>query len=295
MSSGPTLRPVFIFALIVLLPVAAGAADFQLRAAATWADNLSRTSFAPTQKDAALYTVGGSASHIRQLAPNWTASAGVDLEAETVPDFDALNRLGAGVRGALRRKFGLGPLAPVADLGVALHHGRYREDGRSGWHQEASLTFAKRLTETFRLSATGSWTRYDAEHAPYDVQHRRLAVEAVWDATERWRLRAGAARLDGQLTANATGDVYAQALAGAFGEPIRAYYSSVPFATTGSFGPGWVAYRVESEADFLWGEISFAAADRTALTLRHETVKVVNVVGVRYDSAFWSLSLVHQF
>lgn len=289
----PARRVVFILA--ALLPLVAGAADFQLRASATWADNLSRTSFAPTQKDAAIYSVGGSSNYTRQLAPNWTALAGFDLEAETVPDFDALNRAGAGVRATLRRKFGLGPFAPVVDLGAGLQHHRFNESGRSGWRQEASLTFAKRFVETFRVSASGSWERFDASAAPYDTQQRRIALEATWDATERWRFRAGAARVDGQLTANAAQATYAQALAGAFGDAIRNYYSSVPFATTGTFGPGWIAYRVESDADFLWGEASFALAERTVLALRHETAKVVNVVGVRYDSDFWSLSLAHRF
>ena len=280
-------------ALAVLPP--APALDVQLRASGTWADNLSRTSFAPTQKDAAIFSAGLSATHARQLAPNWTAIFSGELDAETVPDFDALDRAGAGAQATLRRKFGLGPFAPVLDLSASLQRNEFSESGRSHWRQEIVLSFAKRLTETLRLNASGRWERHEAKGAPYDVQNRRLAFEATWDATPRWRLRAGVSRLEGQLTANATGAIYAQALAGAFGTAIQNYYSSVPFGTTDTFGPGWVAYRVDGDADIWWAEASLAATDRTTLALRHEAVKFVNVVGVRYDTAFVSLHLAHRF
>ncbi len=285
----------FLAACAALLAADLPAADYRVQASTTWAENLSRTSFAPTEKDAALYRVAASANLVRQLAPNWTAFAGAELEAETVPDFDALDRTGAAVRGTLRRKFGLGPQAPLVDLGAGLQRLEFRESGRSGWREDVSLTYSQRFGATLRLLATGGWERVSAGRGPYDTQQRRLALEAAWDATERWQLRAGYARLAGQFTANAAGDVYAQALAGAFGPAIQSYYSSVPFATTGSFGPGWVAYRVESDADLWWTELSFAAAARTTVALRQEQAKVINIVGVRYDSAFWSLNVVHQF
>jgi hypothetical protein len=281
--------------LLALLPGLAAAHEFRLQAAAAWTENLSRTSFAPTAKDAASSSLDGAYVHARQLAPNWTAIVGVDAGLEHVPDFDALDRTSLGARATLRRKFGLGPLAPVLDAAVGLSRVDFRETGRSGWRQEGSLTLGKRLLETWRLAAFAGWESFTGRAAPFDTHARRVGFETFWDATERWRLGAGGSRLRGQLVANASWSVWAQAINGGLGPVVNAYYNSIPWQVTDTFGPGWVAYRVECDADFWWAEASFSFSERTRARLRGETVKVVNRIDVRYDTEIWSLGLVHRF
>jgi len=281
--------------LAALAAAGATAVEYRAQAAATWTENISRTSFTPNAKDAASYSLDASATHARQLAPAWTVIGALELGAEQVPDFGGLDRLGAGARATLRRKFGLGPLAPVLDASVGLARVEFREPGRSGWRSDGGLTLAKRLNESWRVAAFAQWESFTAAGAPFDTRHRRLGAEASWAVGERWRLGAGGARLRGQIVANAAWAVWGPAIGGAFGPVVSGYYNSVPWAVTDTFGDGWVAYRVDCTADFLWGEASFDLGERTRAVLRRETVKVVNRISIRYDTEIWSLGVVHRF
>lgn len=279
----------------LVLPVLAGAHEYRLQAAAAWVENISRTSSAASAQDATVFSVDGAIVHARQLAPSWSVILGADAGLERVANFDALDRASLGARATLRRKFGLGPFAPVLDASGAVTRVAFRERGRSGWRSETSLTWGQRLTATWRLAAFGSWESFSAQGAPFDTHSRRFGLETQWDATERWRLGAGGSRLRGQLVAHATWAVWGQAIHGGFGPVVNDYYNSIPWEITDTFGAGWVAYRVDCEADFLWGEASFSFGENTRVVFRRETVKVVNRIGIRYDTEFWSLGLVHRF
>lgn len=213
--------------LACLAAAALPAAEYRMQAATAWVDNLSRTSAAASQRDAAVLALDAAVVEARQLARDWTVVAALEAGREQVPDFRGLDRTARG--------------------------------------------------------------------APFDTHGLRLAVDASWDLADRWRLAAGAARYDGQIVANATWPVWGAALADGFGPRIGADYRSTPWEITGTFGPGWVAYRVDADADFLWAEASFLLGDRTRATLRVEKVWVVNVVDVRYDTEIWSLALAHRF
>ncbi|HYC71273.1 MAG TPA: hypothetical protein VEB66_08715 [Opitutaceae bacterium] len=267
----------------------------QLSARAAWAENHSRTSDPNTAKDAAAHEVAASTGVTRQLASGWLASADGVVAREQVPKFDALDAWRFALQGDLRRKFGLGPLAPTLQVGASVQRSKFEEDGRSGTQLQAGVRLGKRLTPSWRAAAGGEWTRYYARHAPFDLHQQRVYVETAWDLTERWQLSAGAARIEGEITANAAGPVYMAALAGGFGPAIQSYYRSIPWHVTGTFGPGWIAYRVDAEADLWWAGISPALGERTSLPLRYERADVVNRVGVRYVSEFWSLALMHRF
>ncbi len=283
------------FATLALAALPLEAVEFSGQAGLIWADNLSRTSFGPDQQSAAVFSGTVSAAQSRQLAPSLLLLVSADVCVEQVPSFTALDQLHAGLRVQLHRKFGLGPFAPVLETGVAITRANFRESGRSGWRTEASLGLRQRLTETLRVAAHGRWEEFAAAHRPFDLRSRRLALELNWDAAERWQLVGGASRFWGQLTANASENIYYRALAGSFGPRIGVYYHSIPWEESGTFGPGWVAYRVDCSADFWWLGATFALSAKTSLPFRYEAVKVVNRAAVRYDSAFWSLSVVRRF
>lgn len=281
--------------LVFLCPLALQAVEYRAQATSTWVENLSRTSFVPAAKDGQVLALSGTATHARQLAPRWTLIAGLDVAWESVPEFDALDHATVGARLTLRRKFGLGPMAPVLDVALGASRAAFRESGRSGWRSEASATVSKRLTTAWRVSATGQWEKFEASHAAFDTQSRRLGVEASWDASAQWRLTAGVARLWGQIVTNATGAGWSQALAGGFGPVVKEYYTRTAWEVSDTFGPGWVAYRVDGDVDLWWTGISYSLSEHTRIPLRYESAKVINLVGVRYDSTFWSLGLVHRF
>ena len=291
------MRPALSWLLLAVVGAApaVGAAEYRLQAAHSWVDNLSRTSAVPDQRAANVLALDASALQVRQLARDWTALGALEAGIEQVPDWRGLDRWSLGARGTIRRKFGLGPFAPVLDAAVGLTRLDFREAGRSGWRGEGALTLSKRLTESWRVAGSAAWESTAARREPFDNHGRRLALEATWDVAPRARLAAGAARYTGDVVANAAGGVWAQALADGFGPRIGTYYRSTAWEVTDTFGPGWVAYRVQADADFLWAEASLLLGDRTRAALRLETVKVVNVVDIRYDTEIWSLTLAHRF
>lgn len=284
-----------ICALALLALAPARALEYRAQAMGAWTENISRTSFTPTAKDASSFTVDASVVEARQLAADWTLIAGLEAGAERVSNFTALDRTSVGGTVTLRRKFGLGAFAPVVDATLAATRVAQREGGRSGWREEGQLRVSKRFTETLRGAVFARWQSFSARGAPFDTHERRLGAELTWDFAERWSLGAGGSRLNGQLTANAAGNVWWAALSGAFGEKVYDYYEDVPWTVTNTFGPGWVAYRVDCDADFLWAELSWSWTEQTRAVLRRESVRVVNVVDVRYDTEIWSFGLVHRF
>lgn len=283
--------------LAMLAVVAARGADWPLDlvARSSWAENYSRTSDPVTAKDAAVHEISVTTGVAQPLASGWLASADGTIARESVPRYDALDAWRFSLQGGLRRKFGLGPLAPVVQVTASALRASFNEGGRSGTQLQGGVRLGKRFASSWQAELGAEWTRYYARHAPFDLHQRKVFLETSWDVTERWQLSAGAARLEGEITANAAGPAYMAAMAGAYGPVVGSYYRSTPWHVTGTFGPGWIAYRVEAEADLWWAGIAPALGEHTSLPFRYERADVVSRAGVRYVSEFWSLGLVHRF
>ncbi|MFI5356667.1 MAG: hypothetical protein ACHQ4G_04965 [Opitutales bacterium] len=261
----------------------------------SWDKNFSRTSATAYQKDLAVYDASLDVGWNRQLAPSWFLNLRGVVQVEDVSEYSAMNFVGAGPQFTLRRKFGLGAYAPVLEWTGGASGVTFREHGRSGTQAETGLRLAKRLSEDWRISVEGDWEQFSANQPPFDTHDHRVQADATWDVTERWQAGFGGARLWGQKTANAAWAVYGQALGGAFGPAVQQYYRAIPWEPSNTFGPGWVAYRVDCRVDMWWVSLGPALSANTSLPLRYESVHLVNAVGIRYNSEFWSLSLVHRF
>ena len=290
----PVHRCLTVSAGIFLL-AGAHAQEWRADASYTWANNLSRTSYAADRLNAAVYAGAVTAQWHRQLTGDWSAAWAAEAGIERVPTFAGLDRVHAGAWFDLHRKFGLGPFAPVLSFNAGATRHELHEHGRSHWKTEAGVNLSQRLTETWRVSAGGSWEEDYARDKPFDIVNRRATVETTWDLTDRIQLSAGASRLWGELTANANQDIWWQALAGGFGPAVGKYYNTVPYEQSSAFGDDWIAYRIDCRADLGWLGATIALGEHTSLPLRYESVKVVNRVNVAYRSEFWSLSLVHRF
>jgi hypothetical protein len=292
------LRPLLVLGLASFVAVGSSRAqllDYSATARATSAQNLSRTSNVPDQKDAMVYDGSVTGQWHRQIARNLTFVAEGEVGGEWVPKFDGLDTYQFGGQLALSYKFGLGSLAPVFRTGIEAMRYEVREDARSGWKTAVTASLSKRFTETWRASINGEWLDYAAQGHPFDVRNHRIGIDTTWDVTDIWQVNAGYSRLSGQLTANADGDAWERATSGALGAAVADYYESIPSAPSTVFGDDWIAYRIDCDADIWWLEISAALGPNTSLPLRYEAVKVSSHVGIGYDSEFWSLSIVHRF
>jgi hypothetical protein len=291
-----TARPIGLLAGLVLAALPAGAAP-SLRATATLslAENISRTSDPRAERDATTLDVGASATVNRQLARDWFAWATADAGHFTDFDFKLTNRSRLGVGAGLRRKFGLGPQAPMLDLNAGLSRRFARYEGATGWVADAGARFSQRVGDTLHLALTGEWQQVYARHGAFDTRHQQAGFDAAWDFADGWLASAGLGRLWGDVVANATGPTYARALAGDFGSGVQSYYSAISYETNQLYGPNWVSYRVHAHGDSAWFALARDFSDSTSLTLRVWSIKVINQVNIRYDSEFWSLTLAHRF
>lgn len=258
-------------------------------------ENLSRTSFEPTRKDATTYDFTLSGSMPRQLAPSVLLVGSGELSSLAVDGFSLDNNFTATGRVALQRKFGLGPQAWVLQGTLGAGYKQARLDDDRGISTEAGVQLSKRVLTNLRLAASARWLEHDAKSAVFDLDQHSLSLEAQWDINERWTLSGSATRLEGDIVANAAWSVWAQALAGAFGPKIYNYYTSRPWSVTHLYGPNWVSYNVEADVDLWSVSLAYAWTDHTSLELRKSAAYVVNRVSVAYPTDSWSLSLSHRF
>lgn len=268
----------------------------RLEAFHTWSDNISHTSHLPTIKSGQYLTASGAMDYSRQLNPNWLLVATGELAGQQVSKFDALNNLNAAGTLLLRRKFGLGPFAPVVELSSGLSAASFKESGRSGWQFAADGRVSKRLNESLSFAGGIGLTEYYARHAVFDLSNRKAFLEGNWDITDRWRVNAGFSRTWGEYLANASPKIWPLAIGGALGPEIFAHYNTLAWEVSDTYGPGWIAYRNrDTEIDTSWIEISPALSDRLSLFLRYEFVRATNAIGIKYDANLWTSGLNYQF
>jgi hypothetical protein len=271
--------------------------DLHYNASATFlqTENISRTSHAPTRKNADSYELDVDAGQARQLAASWLLDYSLGVELLDIPDYKLTNTFTGGPHLGVQHKFGLGPLAPVLRFDTAYTYKSARIEANSGWTAEGSVRLSQRLTSYLKLSANGEWLDHYANSSTFDIQQHTFSFEAAWDIDDRWRLTGSVGRLNGRIVANAAPQIWAQAVAGAFGPAIYHYYTSIPSEVTNAYGPGWVAYNVAAHAD-LWSlALAASLTPHTTLELRTNSVFVVNKVGVRYPNESWGVSLIHRF
>ncbi|MEI6106818.1 MAG: hypothetical protein WCR49_07345 [Opitutae bacterium] len=254
---------------------------------ATWTDNITRCPDPVARKNAALYDVAGSTEWRTQASRDVSLHFATDAGLEACPEFDGLNRLQVGARGAVRRKLGLGPYAPVlrADLGYT--GSWYKESSRTGTRFNAVLSWSQRWNDNWQTIMAGEYMHNDGHSPAYDYQNRGLSFEARYDFSARWQLAAGVRRQ--------WGDQIFYAWLGGSGAFFPYDYDQWKnTAEDTTFGKNWYAYSMDSTANSGWVSLSCALGANTSLPLRWEEVHVFNY-GESYRCRMLSLSLVHRF
>ncbi len=285
-----SVMPVVLRADSPHLPVTA-----RMEASATWAENISRTSasanWIDTLKTDALFT----ASVLTPIATGFSLIGEAYAGYETVPRYQRNTAFSAGARALLRYKFGLGAYAPVLSAEGTLTRREARISDDTGWIATGALRLSQRFTESWRASVTGDWSQHYATGGAFDVRSHRMIGTLTYDLNATWQLTYGRGSLWGDVTANAAGKVWASALSGQLGPTVRDYYNTVAYATTDSYGPRWVSYRVTARSDFWWLELSPAIGRNTSLPLRYESTFTVNRIGVQYRQDLWTAGILHRF
>lgn len=267
----------------------------RMEASTTWAENINRASSPADWTDSLRHEARATASLLTPLATGISLITEADLGYTSIPRYVRNTTISATARTALRWKFGLGPFAPVLTTDVALARRDSRISGDSSWHATGGVHVSQRFTDSWRASVTGDWSQNYAAHSTFDTRHHRLLGSVTYDLNDRWQLTYGRGSLWGDINANASARIWSRALAGLITPAVGAYYPTLSYETTDSFGPGYVTYRFKARTDFWWLELAPALGRNTSLPLRYESTFTVNFVGVKYRQDLWTLSLLHRF
>ncbi|MEY2881668.1 MAG: hypothetical protein RLZZ15_4048, partial [Verrucomicrobiota bacterium] len=286
----PVRAAALLLATLVVASPVARALPLSLRAGAetTWAENIARSSAPSNWIDTLRQEAHVGASRLMPLDTGVSLVGDLEASWVAVPRFTQNNTLTLRATVALRKKFGLGPLAPVltAEAGLARVESRLR--GEDAWVASGAVRVTKRFDDSWRAALTADWEQHYAAGAPFDTRHHRLLGSLAWDVTDRWQLSAGAGALWGDFVASAGPAVWARALAGQITPAIGAYYPTLSWAVTDSYGRGWVSYRAKGRSDFWWLELAPSLGRNTSLPLRYAHSVTGNFVGVKYQQDLWS-------
>lgn len=289
------LTPALAALLLPLTLAAAPGVSTSGSLTATWSDNLSHSARPVDRRSAETFSASGAVSQRFILTRDDALLFGGTANTRICPEFDGLDTVSLAAQLELRRKFGLGPLAPVLALQTEAGGGLARETARNAWTTTARLTASKRLDDAWRVAVTGEWSDRNANQAVFSRVNRGLSAEVSWDVTDLWQLDAGACRQWGEQEANASWTTWGAAMAGVAGPALADYYARIPWRMSDTFGSGWVAYRVDGRTDLWWLALAPAIAPNTSLPLRYDHVDVHGSAGSRYVSHQFSLSVVHRF
>lgn len=284
-----------VLALVALAPAAIAAPSYRAAASVEWGENISRSSSPLDWQDGLTVRASGGAATSRAFAGNILATADAEAALRTTPSFSQQRAAELTLRTEVRKKAGLGPLAPVFTATASTTGRLHAIDGDTGLGTQLAFTASQRFHPAWRVSATAEWRRHHADSAAFDTSHRHLGADLTWDISDRWQLSYGTGRLDGTFTANASGTIWNRALTGLLGSAIQQYYTVAPQAVTDSFGRGWVTYLVSGRVRYWWVQLAPALTDDTSLALRYENNLATNIVNVKYRQELWSASLSHRF
>ncbi len=283
------LSPTLLAAIIGLSAPCVCAADPVMIASAStsWEDNITRCPDPDAARSAALYDITGSAEWRNQLNRDVALQFEADAGVETCPRYDGLDRMLAGVELSVRRKFGLGPLAPAFRAGLSFTGSSYRESFRNSTRLIAGLSWTKRWDESWQTVLAAEFLRNDGRAHVYDYQNQGLSFEVRYDLSERWQLAAGVRRQ--------WGDQVTYAWLGGSGALYPYGYETWKNSTdVSTYGPNWNAYTIDAHADSYWFSISPALDGNRSLPLRFEETAVVGK-GESYRTRLISLSFVQRF
>ena len=116
-----------------------------------------------------IVSADASVSQLYPLGDHYAVTVAGDLGGESYHQLDGLSNAYVGGAVALRRRWGLGALAPWARLGLQAIRSDYRDDYRNGWLTRASLAVGKRFDDRWNIHGEYAWERRTAAAQPQEV------------------------------------------------------------------------------------------------------------------------------
>jgi hypothetical protein len=287
------IRPILPALAALALGCAARSADgpyASVTAAAVWQDNVTNA----TAGDGVLgaFSLGSTGDLTWLTAVDFSTmlSTGLAADVDLCPNFSGLDSLMVGPRVGLRHKFGLGPYAPVAFLGLEADGHAFRDAARSNADGALVAEVSQRLNEAVQVVVDARLCTYAANHAVYSGNYTHLGAKLNWDLNETWRVSATGGWRDGDVVAE-----YAAARTPFGWGPIDtgAYHYTGDAELVQTFSEPFIAYRTKAPTWSGAAAVSPAIGRHTSLALQYTRMRTTAYD--TYVDNVYSLSIVHHF
>jgi hypothetical protein len=296
-ASAATLGALSLFIALGALPYAARG-DWTLGAQATLRhdDNVGNALSAPNIIED---TEIGARLSIFQLFPvgeGYSVTAGADLGGEAFYKLTGLNDASLDAVFALKKKWGLGPFAPWARVGVSMGRSSYDASYRDTWNYRVTLASGRRLDERWNLWAEYAFERraaktQDEEVAglsgdAYSQSSHNIGANLEYAVSERTFLAFG-------LFAR-HGDVVSTTGATAEGVPAN-FLSARALAEDPAFGPDFYAYRLTGTTYGLRVGVNYTPTPHSSIGCGFERFETHASGGNNYTKSVPEVTWIYRF
>jgi hypothetical protein len=208
--------------------------------------------------------IGGHLSlyQVGSLGDGYSVSAGADLRGETFHRLDGLTNASLGGGLALKKKWGLGALAPWIRAGASITRSDYHDDYRNASIYRATLAAGRRIDEHWNLWADYAFERRatatQEQQEPgisgdaYSQESHRLAANVEYALNEALTLEANLSVRHGDIVTTTLSE-------------YGIYDAARAIAEDPAFGPDAYAYKLVGTTYGLRVGISYSPTPHTLI------------------------------
>jgi hypothetical protein len=279
-------------ALLVLAPAGTAADGPYLSLSETgyWDDNVTNATSGDGILGAFFFDSGANLAWIQSVDFSTIVSASMATTAEACTPFGRLDNVSLRPRLELRRKLGLGPLAPVLYAGVGGDGVAFVDPERSIVEGDLLFGASQRIDDALQVQVDGRLGAYEARDDVFSGSYASLEAALNWDIDATWRVKLIGGWRNGDLVA----DYAAMRVPGGW-ESIDPGAGNIsgPWHYVTTFNAPFVAYRESAQTWSYGAGISPAIGRNTSLSLQY--MHFDTPAYDRYLNRVVSVSLVHHF
>jgi hypothetical protein len=205
-------------------------------------DNVGNAQFSPDIVADTLIDAQLSIARLFPLDDGYTVTVGGDLGGESYHKLTGLNNVSLDAALALKKKWGLGALAPWARAAVSVARLSYDDSYRNAWDYRATLASGRRFDERWNF-----WADYTYENraaSPQEEEVPGLSGDAYSQVSHSLGINLEYSLMESTYLAVSLlarqGDVVSTTL-----QPnAMVYYPSTALADDPAFGPNAYAYKL---------------------------------------------------
>lgn len=176
---------------ITATPLAYADWRFGAETGALYESNLSNSDRESDMQSDWAWESAARASNGLQLSRDLRVDFGTDIRGLVWSQYDAFDRIGAGISANLRYRFGLGRLAPWVLLDERIGYDQFQQNAQSRWDETAALRGGIFLNERVALEAGYTFENLASPGDFFDRQGNRLDAGMIFDLTSSLQIRIG--------------------------------------------------------------------------------------------------------